>query len=123
MIEPIAEAVTEAVPTRAMAEVTEPFADARTVLEEGLLADDDAAQGVADDARASLDRSWSELESAANDSGVRIDAGLHVVSVGTASKAGDRAVRLPVVLGNDAGESVTVALTISLDPLLDEESH
>ena len=37
----------------------------------------------------------------------------------TATRTGRRAVQIPVVLGNPEGESVTLSLTIQLDPLLD----
>ena len=51
--------------------------------------------------------------------GARIGADFEVVSVGQAEVAGQRTVKLPLVLGNAEGETVTLRLTVSLDPLLD----
>ena len=51
--------------------------------------------------------------------GARFGADLRVVSVGNATREGERAVRVPLVLGNDDGETLTVALTVQLDPLLE----
>lgn len=100
----------------------EAFDGAATVLERGLLADDAGAVETVHETQTSFEQSWSELERAAlaDEGGVRLDAGLRVLSVGRATKAGERSVRIPVLLGNEGGDSVTVALTISLDPLLDE---
>ena len=47
---------------------------------------------------------------------------LSVLSVGEATRAGDRAVRLPVVLGDSAGGTSTLVLTIRLDVLAEEDS-
>ncbi|MAI77864.1 MAG: hypothetical protein CL917_02885 [Deltaproteobacteria bacterium] len=69
----------------------------------------------------SLNRSWSDVERDTKaSSGIRFTDDLKIISVGTASKSGVRGVSVPIVLGNDDGESVSLALTISLDPILDE---
>jgi hypothetical protein len=51
---------------------------------------------------------------------VRIGPELSIVSVGEATRAGDRAVRVPLVLGDGGGSTSTLVLTIQLDPLIDE---
>jgi len=55
-----------------------------------------------------------------NAEGARIGADFELVSVGTATRDGHRAVRVPLVLGNAEGETVTLALTIQLEPLFDD---
>lgn len=59
--------------------------------------------------------------SRAKPSGAHIGGDLRIVSAGAAEITGQRQVRVPLVLGNAQGETVTVALSLSLDPLLDEE--
>ena len=53
------------------------------------------------------------------DGGVRIGPDLSIVSVGQASRSGERSVRVPVVVGDSEGRTSTLVLTIQLDPLLD----
>ncbi|MGH0035251.1 MAG: GTP-binding protein [Myxococcota bacterium] len=82
----------------------------------------DAAAQAAFDAESALHKPWSELESEAKDSvGLRLGPDLRIVSVGTAQAVDQRAVRVPLVMGNDDGETVSFALTVQLDPLLDGE--
>ena len=72
--------------------------------------------------QASLDRPWDEIRHETKSTrGARISDDLRIVSVGTARPDGPRAVAVPIVLGNDDGESVSLALTIRLDPLLEED--
>ena len=52
--------------------------------------------------------------------GVRIGPSLSIVSVGEATRADDRSVRIPLVLGDDEGGTSTVVLTVRIDPLLSE---
>jgi signal recognition particle receptor subunit beta len=52
--------------------------------------------------------------------GARIGPGLTIVSVGEATRVGERSVRVPLVLGDPDGETATLALTIELNPLVDE---
>jgi len=54
------------------------------------------------------------------DSGVQLGPGLSIVSVGQASRSGERSVRVPLVLGDSEGRASTLVLTIQLDPLLDQ---
>jgi hypothetical protein len=52
--------------------------------------------------------------------GARIGPSLSIVSVGEATRADDRSVRIPLVLGDDEGGTSTVVLTVRIDPLLGE---
>jgi signal recognition particle receptor subunit beta len=54
------------------------------------------------------------------DDGVRLGPDLSIASVGQATRAGERSVRVPVVLGDSEGRTSTLVLTIQLDPLLDQ---
>ncbi len=53
--------------------------------------------------------------------GARLGPNLSIVSVGEASRAGDRSVRVPLVLGDAEGGTTTVVLTLQLDVLVDED--
>jgi signal recognition particle receptor subunit beta len=50
--------------------------------------------------------------------GARIGEDMSIVSVGEATRADDRTVRVPIVLGDGEGETSTLVLTIQLDPLI-----
>jgi hypothetical protein len=52
--------------------------------------------------------------------GARLGQDFTIVSVGEATRAGDRRLRIPIVLGDSSGQTSTVALTIQLDLLTDE---
>jgi signal recognition particle receptor subunit beta len=54
--------------------------------------------------------------------GVHLGSPVSIVSVGEASRAGDRSVRVPVVLGDAEGNTSTLQLTIQLESLLEEPS-
>ena len=54
--------------------------------------------------------------------GARIGHALTIVSVGEATRADERSVRVPLVLGDEDGETSTLVLTLRLDPLVDESS-
>ncbi len=54
--------------------------------------------------------------------GARVGEGLVIVSVGEASRVDERSVRVPIVLGDDDGETSTLVLTLRLDPLIGERS-
>jgi signal recognition particle receptor subunit beta len=109
------EAASPAVPARAIGVME------MAILAEGERVDEGAAD-TAFEAQTILDQPWDRVPDALKSSGeARIGADLRIVSVGAASRAGDRAVRVPVVLGNAEGESVTLALTIQLEPILDGE--
>jgi len=118
---PVAEPLIEEAPT------LEPMAPSPSLMEAAILAEgEDLAEAslvdeAAFDAQSALDQPWEAVAAdALKPSGARIGGDLRIVSVGTASREGDRSVRVPLVLGNAEGESVTVALSISIDPLLDE---
>jgi hypothetical protein len=81
-----------------------------------------AADAATNQARSLLDQTWDALSQQNKpESGARIGGDLRIVSVGVAERSGDRGVKLPLVLGNKEGETVTLALSIQLDPLLDDE--
>jgi signal recognition particle receptor subunit beta len=52
--------------------------------------------------------------------GARLGASLTIVSVGEATRADARSVRIPLVLGDDEGGTSTVVLTVRIDPLVGE---
>ncbi len=54
--------------------------------------------------------------------GARLGGDLTIVSVGEASRVGERRVRLPLVLGDGEGGTSTLVLTLQLDALLEEDS-
>ena len=69
-----------------------------------------------------LDTTWAQVSSEIEKSdGVRIGTDLSIVAVGEASRSGERAVRVPLVLGDADGNTARVALTIQLDPPMDED--
>jgi signal recognition particle receptor subunit beta len=72
-------------------------------------------------ALASFDRSFEQLAREDKPEG-RLSLGpdLHIVSVGVAVREGERAVRVPLVLGDADGTTARLALTISLDGLAGE---
>lgn len=80
-----------------------------------------AADHAASRTERAFDKPWAQLADAKPSPGARFGADLRVVSVGTAERSGDRGVRVPLVLGNDEGETLTVALTVQLDPLLEDD--
>ena len=127
---PIAESVPAEEPLQP---VTVQLGDSQTLMESAILAeagDDagvhaevDAAGAVANEVQAQFDQPWDAVSrSVKPNSGARIGADFRIVSVGDARRQNDRAICVPLVLGNDEGETITLALTIQLDPLLDGES-
>jgi len=52
--------------------------------------------------------------------GARIDGDLTIVSVGEATRADERSVRIPLVLGDAEGGTSALVLTLRLDPITDE---
>jgi len=129
-VEPIAETVVELGSPRiaeAIVEAEPLIADPRSVMEAAILSEGEgmAEVGAADDAairtELAFDKPWAQLADAKPAPGARFGADLRVVSVGTAERSGDRGVRVPLVLGNDEGETLTVALTVQLDPLLEDD--
>jgi signal recognition particle receptor subunit beta len=129
-------AIAEAQPSPAEPEVpAEPEAPAvpaepssAQILENAILAEAEScevAESVAEtvsETQISLDRPWEELAREAKEKpGVQISGDLRILSVGTATQVGERTVRVPLVLGNQQGNSATLALTIQLEPLLDDD--
>jgi signal recognition particle receptor subunit beta len=120
-----AEALSEPIQDLEPVAAPSPVSDPTSVMEAAILAEGEAEAGVSatiEQAQLALDRPWSEVAAEAKRGpGARIGGDLRIVSVGTATRTGDRAVQVPLVLGNDEGETVTLALSIQLDPLLDDE--
>jgi len=97
--------------------------DATDRMERAILADGDHAADdvVTRQAEALLEPTWDAMRAEVGSAqGVRIGPDLSIVSVGEAVRAGDRAVRVPLVLGDVCGNTSTLVLTIQLDPILDE---
>lgn len=100
---------------------------AQETMEAAILAESDGAGEAAAEtileAQTAFDRPWPDVaESAKAASGARIGADVQVVSVGTATRDGRLGVCVPLVLGNDEGETVTLNLRIQLEPLLDGDA-
>ena len=94
-------------------------------LEEAILAEaegeDEAADVESAAARSLIDQPWHEHGDALEPPlGARIENDLTIVSVGQATRADERSVRVPIVLGDGDGETSTLVLTLRLDPLVDE---
>lgn len=95
-------------------------------LEEAILAEAEAPDPAASEAEAEvaealLDPPWHHRADALEPApGARISPELSIVSVGQATRADERTVRVPIVLGDAEGETSTLVLSIRLDPLTDE---
>ncbi len=119
-----AEAILEAEPLSAGPGAA---SDPRSVMEAAILSEGEgiAEVSAADDAASrtelAFDRPWAQLADEKPAPGARFGPDLRVVSVGTAERSGERGVRVPLVLGNDEGETLTVALTVQLEPLLEDD--
>jgi signal recognition particle receptor subunit beta len=69
-----------------------------------------------------LHTSWEQVGGDIEQSaGIRMGADLSIVSVGEATRSGERGVRVPLVLGDGEGNTSTLVLTVQLDPLMDED--
>ena len=98
------------------------------VMEEAILAEPDHPEELAIDAESQAaasalsDSPWDATSPTRSRcrSGVRIGASLTIVSVGEATRADDRSVRIPLVLGDDEGGTSSVVLTVRIDPLAPE---
>lgn len=117
----------ESEPLASIEPIAEPDpVSAREAMESAILAEGDASEVGDASLRATqvaLDDAWPEVPNDLKaDTGARIGTDMKIVSVGSATRSGERGVRVPLVLGNDAGESVTVELNISLEPMLDDGS-
>ena len=90
------------------------------ILEEEVHPEADAIGAAARRTEALLDDAAPALDALEDLGGVRLGSDLSIVSVGEATRAGDRGVRVPIVLGDGDGQTSTLVLTIQLDPLIDE---
>lgn len=92
------------------------------ILDEGDAADEIEAQSQV--AQALLDQPWHDGGDAdGTQIGARIDSELSIVSVGEATRADARSLRVPLILGDSEGQTSTLILTIRLDPLMDGDPH
>jgi len=95
-------------------------------MEEAILAEPMHVESAGIEADAFAARSLLEqhaphdIDEMARAAGARIGRDLCIVSVGEATRADERSVRVPLVLGDAEGETSTLILTVRLDPLLDE---
>lgn len=90
-------------------------------LEEAILSEGEELDEGATQLSGVLDPPWHHgLDSLEPPIGARIGRELTIVSVGEATRADERSVRLPLVLGDGDGETSTLVLTVRLDPLLDD---
>jgi signal recognition particle receptor subunit beta len=95
-------------------------------MEEAILAEPMHAESAEIEADAFAARSLLEqhpldgIDEMVPAAGARIGRDLCIVSVGEASRADERSVRVPLVVGDAEGETSTLVLTVRLDPLLDE---
>jgi signal recognition particle receptor subunit beta len=81
-----------------------------------------AIDAAAHRAETLLDTPWEQVAGEIGRSaGIRVGPDLSIVSVGQATRSGERAVRVPLVLGDGDGNTSTLMLTIQLDPLMDED--
>jgi signal recognition particle receptor subunit beta len=106
---------------------TSPPPSASERMEEAILAEPMHAESAdieadAFAARSLLDRHPLDgIDELAPPAGARIGRDLCIVSVGEASRADERSVRVPLVVGDAEGETSTLVLTVRLDPMLDED--
>jgi signal recognition particle receptor subunit beta len=105
-------------PADASARLLENALESQAMAPDADLEADEALEHVA---RASFDASFEQLsrESKPRDQ-ISLGPDLRIVSVGTATREDERSVRIPLVLGDARGGTASLALTISLEGLLDE---
>jgi signal recognition particle receptor subunit beta len=96
-------------------------------MEEAILRESEHPDGLAIERESSQaaalmqDEPWlHEPEALDGPAGARIGPSLTIVSVGEATRADERSVRIPLVLGDDEGGTSTVVLTLRIDPLVGE---
>lgn len=93
------------------------------VMEVGILEDgqgDEAAaiEATVEHAQALLDGPWDGVSEELDTPARHGALDLSIVSIGEATRAGDRAVKIPLVLGDTEGQTTSVVLTIQIDPLI-----
>jgi signal recognition particle receptor subunit beta len=98
------------------------------LMEDAILAEPDHPEEDAIDfesraaASALSDASWEhEPDALAGPQAARLGPSLTIVSVGEATRADDRSVRIPLVLGDDEGGTSSVVLTVRIDALAPEK--
>lgn len=93
----------------------------QAILQEAAGAEPPGLDDATDRAAGMLHRPWEELGGEIQrPPGARLGRDLTIVSVGEATRVGDRSVRLPLVLGDAEGGTSTIVLTLQLDALVDE---
>jgi len=91
------------------------------ILAEAEGADASELDAVAGRVESQLEPTWDQVTAEIQGmQAVRMGPDLSIVSVGEATRAGERSVRVPLVLGDGGGSTSTLILTIQLDPLVDE---
>jgi hypothetical protein len=92
------------------------------ILEEAENPEFESVDATAQRAEDLLDTGWERVRGEIDKpSGLRMGVDLSVVSVGEARLCGKRAIRVPLVLGDVEGNTASLALTIQLEPLMDED--
>ena len=82
-----------------------------------------ALDDLAASAQTALDIPWDELEAEPQTAAAaQLDSEFSIASVGTATRSGERSVRIPLVVSDKAGRTSNLVLTIRLDPLVERES-
>ncbi len=113
-------------PAAATAPRRAPEPPAANRMEQAILAEPEHPEGAqietaSLEAQAALDAPWPQVSGEIERSqGIVLGPDLTIVSVGEASRAGERSVRVPLVLGDSQGQTTTLMLTIQLDALVDE---
>ena len=95
----------------------------RAILEEADHPEARAVESAAREAETLLDRPYEDVAGElARPPGARLGKDLTIVSVGEASRSGERGVRLPLVVGDADGRTSTLVLHLTLDVLVDGDS-
>jgi signal recognition particle receptor subunit beta len=114
----------EAVPAELVVEHDEQGSAPHEILEAAILAEsagdevDALAELVELESEPGRQPDWNAVESSANKPDAGLGAHLKIVSVGQAALDTEGAVQLPLVLGDDDGQTRTVVLSLRLDELL-----
>jgi signal recognition particle receptor subunit beta len=136
---PLAPAPPLAAPMTPIAPIASPVAPPRAsplaplispheAMEEAILAEGNHPDQLAIDAESHAaaailsDEPWLDAPDDHAPAGARIGRSLSIVSVGEATRADERSVRIPLVLSDDEGGTSTLVLTVRLDPLTEESA-
>lgn len=99
------------------------------ILEAAILAEADSeepdpiSQLIEMDVAATTQPDWNAVSGVATKPEGVLGADLRIVSIGQASLEGDGGVRLPLVLGDESGQTQTVVLSLKIDALIKGEDH